>query len=212
MNSSLAPEAANTALLDGSESSQFDLHVRGEIPSCLAGSLIIATSRRHKSRSLFARWHDSQADLLKLDISPGRPGKVRATFLAVDGNWSGGAQSDASPFYVTQPNHGLNSSPTTVWATNLLFGAPLEVDLRSWRPRRVLTYLERSHQAPQISSTSHFARSLDRRYAYFHQSLLQRETEGRFVHATAVTSHRTRYFERRRTHLVHPAPGRRFPA
>ena len=169
------------------ETSRFDLYVRGEIPSSLAGSLIVATSRRHKNRSLFSRWHDSQADLLKLDLFPGKPGRVSATFLAVDQNWPTSNGHEPSPFYATQPNHGLNCSPDTVWATNLLFGAPLEVDLASWRPRRVLRYLEPTSDSPQVTSTSHFAWSLDGRYTYFHQSLLERESEGRHVRAAALT-------------------------
>ncbi len=164
------------------ETSEFDLYVRGEIPSRLAGSLVVATSRRHKDPHLFARWHDSQADLLKLDLFPGRPGKVRATLLSVDPNWPEG-RSRRTPFYATQPNHGLNCSSDTVWATNLLFGVPLEVDLASWKPRRVLRYVEPGDSRPQATTTSHFAWSLDTRYAYFHQSLLQRESEGRPVQA-----------------------------
>jgi hypothetical protein len=171
----------------GIETSEFDLYVRGEIPSCLAGSLIVATSRRHKNRHLFARWQDSQADLLKLDLFPGRPGRVRASFLAVDQNWPNSGDHNPSPFYATQPNHGLNCTPKTVWATNLLFGAPLEIDLESWRPRRVLRCLEPTSESPQVTSTAHFAWSLDGRYAYFHQSLLEREAEGRPVRAAALT-------------------------
>jgi hypothetical protein len=153
----------------------------------MQGSLVIATSRRNKTRSVFARWHDSQADLLKLDLTPGRPGRVRATFMSVDRRWSSGGEREPSPFYETQPNHGLNSSADTVWATNLLFGAPLEIDLASWRPRRVLRLLQPTREKPQVSSTSHFAWSLDRRYAYFHQSLLERETEEGPVRAALLT-------------------------
>lgn len=170
----------------GVETSRFDLHVRGEIPPCLEGSLVIATSRRNKDRRCFSRWHDSQADLLKLDLFPGRPGSVRASFMSVDRRWPQGGDSDP-PFYRTQPNHGLNCSLDTVWATNLLFGAPLEIDVASWRPRRVLDVLERTVDAPQVTSTSHFAWSLDRRYAYFHQSLLERETKECPVRATSLT-------------------------
>lgn len=168
------------------ETSRFDLYVRGEIPSCLAGSLVVATSRRHKNPAFFARWHDSQADLLKLDLYPGRPGRVRATFLAVDPNWPETAPR-RPPFYATQPNHGLNCSPGTLWATNLLFGAPLEVDLASWKPRRVLRYVEPGDSRPQVTTTSHFAWSLDGRYAYFHQSLLELESNGRPVRAADLT-------------------------
>lgn len=167
---------------DAFETAEFELYVRGVIPPGLDGSLVIATSRRHKDRSRFARWHDSQADLLRLDLTPGSPGRVKASFLAVDPNWSIGPGAD-SPFYATQPNHGLNCTPDTVWATNLLFGAPLEIDLQTWRPRRVLRYLEPSDARPQVTSTSHFAWSLDGRRAYFHQSLLERERDGRPVRA-----------------------------
>lgn len=176
-----------SALPVGIEKSTFELYVRGEIPSCMEGSLVIATSRRNKARSFFARWHDSQADLLKLDLKPGRPGAVRATFMSVDRRWTYGGEGDPSPFYETQPNHGLNSSQDTVWATNLLFGAPLEIDLASWMPRRVLRLLQPTPDKPQVTSTSHFAWSLDGRYAYFHQSLLERETEERPVVAAMLT-------------------------
>jgi hypothetical protein len=155
------------------ETSSFDLHVRGGIPKLLTGSLVVATSRRHKDRSIFSRWHDSQSDLLRLDLYPGRPGRVRAHFLAVDPRGEGlltGYQHPA--FYAVQPNHGINIEGTSVWATNLLFGAPVEVDLADWKPRRILRYVQPNDTAPQVSSTSHFAWSLDRRYAYFHQSLL----------------------------------------
>lgn len=164
--------------------SSFDLHVRGEIPASLSGSLVVATSRRHKDRSLFARWHDSQSDLLRLDLYPGRPGRVQAHFLSVDSKGEGlGHVVRRDGFYATQPNHGINARDCTVWATNLLFGAPLEVDLASWTPRRILRYLEPVDGAPQVTSTSHFAWSLDHRYAYFHQSLLARECGTRNVSA-----------------------------
>src|ERR1700726_1765721 len=103
MNTCVEAEVG-AALPVGVESSQFDLHVRGEIPACMEGALVIATSRRNKTRSMFARWHDSQADLLKLEIVPGKPGAVRATFLSVDRRWS--SRSDSRPFYESQPNHG----------------------------------------------------------------------------------------------------------
>jgi hypothetical protein len=160
----------------------------------MQGSLVIATSRRHKTRSFFSRWHDSQADLLKLDLFPGKPGRAQATFMSVDPHWStrsdGTAPSfdgTAPSFYETQPNHGLNCSADTLWATNLLFGAPLEVDLASWRPRRVLRLLQTTPDKPQVTSTSHFAWSLDGRYAYFHQSLLERESREHPVRAAALT-------------------------
>ena len=104
----------------------------------------------------------------------GIPGKVRAHYLGTDPRWPYAAATQPQP-YVSQPNHGLNCCADTLWATNLLFGAPLEVDLRTWRPRRVLRYLEPSDARPQVTSTSHFAWDLDGRHAYFHQSLLARE-------------------------------------
>jgi len=171
----------------GVERSEFDLHVRGEIPKCLAGYLVIATSRRNKTHALFGRWHDSQADLLRIELVPGKPGAACATFLSVDRRWTAKDELEPRVFYETQPNHGLNCSSDTVWATNLLFGAPLEIDLTSWRPRRVLRLLEPTIDSPQTSSTSHFAWSLDGRYAYFHQSLLQRETRALPVRAAALT-------------------------
>jgi len=168
--------------------SSYDFHVRGEIPTLMAGSLVVACSRRHKDHGVFSRWHDSQADLVRIDLSPGKPGRMTATVLSVDPQGVGLRLPDAmgarmletpnaeTPFYETQPNHGINIEGGHVWATNLLFGAPLEVEIRTWQPTRVLRFLNRNEQSPQTSSTSHFAWSLDRRYAYFHQSLL--ETEG----------------------------------
>ena len=171
----------------GVERSQFELHVRGEIPECLAGYLVIATSRRNKTHGFFSRWHDSQADLLRIELLPGKPGAAFATFLSVDQRWTAKDALDPPMFYETQPNHGLNCAGDTVWATNLLFGAPLEVDLPSWRPRRVLRVVDPTTDSPQTSSTSHFAWSLDGRYAYFHQSLLQREAPGQPVRAAMLT-------------------------
>ena len=57
MDTTLSPVAGALSKF-GVESSQFDLHVRGEIPPCMEGSLIVATSRRNKTRSHFARWHE----------------------------------------------------------------------------------------------------------------------------------------------------------
>jgi hypothetical protein len=167
------------------EQQVFPLNVRGEIPSALEGSLVVATSRRHKDQRVFSRWHDSKADLLRLDLHPGRPGRIEARFLSVDPTSPEFTHEPTQwPFYATQPNHGINIEYGTVWATNLLFGAPLEIDLHSWTPRRVLRYVEPRGLAPQLSSTSHFAWSLDRRYAYFHQSLLEREQPNALVRAT----------------------------
>jgi hypothetical protein len=156
------------------DESRFELHMRGCIPAAIEGSLVVATNRRHKTRSVFSRWHDSQAELVRLDVTPGNPGRVRVRLLATDPRWPAAAATQAQ-MYVSQPNHGINCTPDTLWATNLLFGAPLEVDLHTWRPRRVLRFLEPTDAAPQVTSTSHFAWSLDGRHAYFHQSLLTRE-------------------------------------
>ena len=49
---------------------KFDLYVRGSIPKVLDGSLIVAANRRNKDRSAFSRWHDSQADLFRIDLHP----------------------------------------------------------------------------------------------------------------------------------------------
>jgi hypothetical protein len=175
-----------------------DLHVRGEIPDLLDGSLLVACSRRNKDRSFFSRWHDSQADLIRLELTAGKPGKVRAQLLSVDSSGadvglkvkpSRNSQDEFTKRYryATQPNHGLNVAGDTLWATNLLFGAPLEVDLKRWKARRVLRYFEPDEDRPQVSSTSHFAWSLDHRYAYFHQSLLKREMRGEMVKAEALS-------------------------
>jgi hypothetical protein len=165
-----------------------DLYVRGELPNELAGSFVIACSRRHKDRSLFSRWHDSQSDLVRIDITPGRPGRARAKVLAVDSSGvdvsargavrtrqDGRPVRDRPRSYLTQPNHGLNIENGTLWATNLLFGYPLEVDLWKWKPRRLLQLVEPT-AGERATSTSHFAWSLDRRYAYFHESALTDES------------------------------------
>lgn len=178
----------------------FDMHVRGEIPRVLAGSLVVPTNRRNKERSLFARWHDSQADLLRLDLYPGAPGRIRAHVLPVDSSGSGldcgvdhgDSRRPTYPAlepsgYITQPNHGINIAGGTVWATNLLFGAPLEVDLETWQPRRILRYVQLDEVAPRMTGTAHFAWSLDRRYAYFEQSPLQRESPDAPVRAGALS-------------------------
>lgn len=189
----------------GVERSEFELHVRGEIPECMAGYLVIATSRRNKTHGLFGRWHDSQADLLRIELCPGKPGVARATFLSVDRRWTAQGEERPLPFYETQPNHGLNCTRDTVWATNLLFGAPLEVDLESWLPRQVLRVLQPTNESPQLSSTSHFAWSLDGRYAYFHQSLLECESKEHPVLAAALTLVRLDTLtQRRRTWAIIP--------
>ena len=165
-----------------------ELYVRGEIPSQVGGHFIVAMNRRSKDRSKFSRWHDSQADILRLDVSPGRPGRITASILEIDssGRDLGSAflptdyeqhafGRDSSYGYATQPNHGINVADKTIWATNLLFGAPLEIDLNTWRPRRLLRYLAPTWDAPRVSTTAHFAWSRDKTRAYFHQSLLKRE-------------------------------------
>lgn len=184
----------------------FDLYVRGEIPRAFDGSLVVATSRRAKDRTVFSRWHDAQADLMRLDLYPGRPGRICAHVLSVDStaanlcgeffqeskprsslgmnSGSKNDKADYAPNHVTQPNHGVNVAGSTVWVTNLLFGAPLEVDLASWMPRRVLRYVDLNETATRTTSTSHFAWSLDGRYAYFHQSLLEQASRKTLVRAT----------------------------
>jgi hypothetical protein len=155
------------------ETQTFDLYVRGAVPAAMGGSLFVAAARRHKDRSLFSRWHDSQADLIRLDLHPGKPGRIKARILSVDPWKFCGKTKTATPFYPFQPNHGLNIEGDTLWATNLLFGAPLEVDLAKWKPRRSLGVVPLKSDAPQLSSTSHFAFDLDRRFAYFHESALR---------------------------------------
>jgi hypothetical protein len=177
----------------------FDLRVRGSVPPGLAGSLIVPTSRRNKDRAYFSRWHDSQTDLMRLDLTPGNPGRVRAHILEVDPTAADvGADTIASQhlyditgapagsLYITQPNHGINIANQTLWATNLLFGAPLEVDIPSWKATRTLDFLELSCRAPRISGTSHFAWSLDHCRAYFHQSHLEPGADGGPVCATGL--------------------------
>jgi hypothetical protein len=159
-----------------------DLHVRGTVPRTLSGSLLVAANRRHKDHARFSRWHDSQADLIRIDLRPGTRRPVRAHILPVDSSGTDVGTTSAHG-YVTQPNHGLNIGEGRIWATNLLFGVPLEVDLERWRARRALRYLEPSDDCPQLSTTAHFAWSLDRRYAYFHQSLLRCESKQHDVRA-----------------------------
>ena len=155
------------------ETQVFDLYVRGEIPPGLAGFLVVAASRRLKDRSVFSRWHDSQADMIRLTLYPGKPGRVRAHLLSVDPWKFCRISRSSSAFYPFQPNHGINIEGKTLWATNLLFGAPLEVDLPTWKPTRALRFVGVTKDAPQLSSTSHFAFDLDRRFAYFHESSLR---------------------------------------
>src|SRR6267154_1634171 len=98
-----------------------ELYVRGELPREMEGSLVVACNRRHKDRTVFSRWHDSQADLVRIDITPGKPGRARANMLAVDpsgrdvgAKMPGAAKKESQPsgksrpHYLTQPNHGLN--------------------------------------------------------------------------------------------------------
>jgi hypothetical protein len=80
--------------------------------------------------------------------------------------------------YATQPNHGINLAHDRLWATNLLFGAPLEVDIATWQPTRIVRHVEPHPDAPRVSTTAHFAWSTGGARAYFHQSLLRRERNG----------------------------------
>jgi hypothetical protein len=164
----------------------------------MEGSLVVACNRRNKDRTVFSRWHDSQTDLMRIDMTPGKPGRARAKVLAVDptgrdvGAKATAGKSDRrvktaqSAHYLTQPNHGLNIQNGKVWATNLLFGFPLEVDLRTWKPQRLLDCVEPRPDAPRATSTAHFAWSLDRRFAYFHESLLTDESPSRAAGLTLV--------------------------
>ena len=148
------------------------------------------SGRRNKRRHVYSRWHDSQADLIRLTLEPGAPGQVRAEIVEIDplAKNVSGAQTDwwdlsangTDPDfgYVTQPNHGVNAANGRIWITNLLFGAPLELDADTLRPTRVLQPVQVSKDMPRVTSTAHFAFSLDSRYAYFHQSALARERDG----------------------------------
>jgi hypothetical protein len=157
-------EVWNTMLTASIEHRSFDLHVRGEVPSALEGHHVIAASRRNKDRFAFSRWHDSQADLIRFDLHPGKPDRIRVHVVSVDPfSVEFDSRIASRPFYPTQPNHGINIQDGTVRTTNLLFGSPLEVDLVGWQPRGILRYVEPTSAAPQISSTSHFAWTLDRR-------------------------------------------------
>jgi hypothetical protein len=168
---------------------------------------------------VFSRWHDSQADILRLDLRPGSPGRARVSVMQVDpsGRDLGeafdptvyertSAGEDPRYGYATQPNHAVNVAGDTAWGTNLLFGAPFEFDLRSLTPRRLLRHVEPSAECPRVSTTAHFAWSLDRRRAYFHESLVTDHPDGgvAFVALTLteleVESGRTRVWE-----LVPPA-------
>jgi hypothetical protein len=194
----LAPDALAGPTVDA-RCQIAELYVRGELPESLAGHLLVAMSRRNKRRAAFFRWQDSQTDLLRLDLHPGRPSRVTACLLPVDPSGRDVADGfHATEFdeaaygrlaaygYVTQPNHGLNVAAGKVWTTNLLFGAPLQLDVAHWRPERVLRYVEPSADAPRVSSTSHFAWSKDGAYAYFHQSLLLAETPTRPVRSSQL--------------------------
>ncbi len=170
-------------------SEPIDLHVRGRIPDSVAGTLLVPCSRRNKRRDFYSRWHDSQADLIRLTLEPGVPGRVRAEIIAIDPLAKGlmGTQSDwlnlcgngtdAAFGYITQPNHGVNAANGRIWITNLLFGAPLELDAETLKPTRVLQPVQVSKDMPRVTSSAHFAYSLDGRYAYFHQSALARERD-----------------------------------
>src|ERR1700727_4048822 len=123
--------------------SPLELHVRGHIPDLVAGSLLVPCSRRNKRRDTYSRWHDSQADLIRLNLEPGVPGRVTAEIVEIDPlarELPGGQQdwldlstngTDSTFGYVTQPNHGINFASGRIWITNLMFGAPLELDAQT---------------------------------------------------------------------------------
>lgn len=199
MSTIVFAEATDRHLYSRELSQTVELYLRGELPSSLRGRLLVAMSRRDKRQSAFFRWQDSQTDLLRLDLVPGRPSRVIGHVLPIDSSGRDVIESftatdfDRASFgnsaeygYVTQPNHGLNVEGGKVWTTNLLFGAPLQVDIDTWRPERVLRYVEPNANSPRVSSTSHFAWSKDRRYAYFHQSLLMSESAFHPVRSTAL--------------------------
>ena len=168
--------------------SVFDLYVRGSVPKVLEGSLIVATNRRNKDRSVFSRWHDSQADLFRIDLTPGRPGRIRARLLTPDPN--GKDIGIRNPFgYVTQPNHGINIAGDRVWATNLFLARPSKSTSIDGSRAAFCATSRRTPTAPRSDGTAHFAWSLDHRYAYFHQSLLRRSrTNERFARSNCVSS------------------------
>lgn len=197
-----------------------DLHVRGRIPDSVAGMLLVPCSRRNKRRDVYSRWHDSQADLIRLTLEPGAPSRVRAEIVEIDPlaknlsgaqtNWLELCANGTDPAfgYVTQPNHGVNAANGRIWITNLIFGAPLELDADTLSPTRVLQPVQVSKDTPRVTSTAHFAFSLDSRYAYFHQSALARERDGGPVRSGPV--HLTRIDLQTgnlRTWLVKPPAG-----
>jgi hypothetical protein len=165
---------------------RYELFVRGDIPRELDGSLILCSARRSKDHHAFARWHDSPADLIKLDIRPGSPGSVVVEIWPVDraegtftpSAFEQAAARDSRYGYATQPNHGINVGNGVAWGTNLVFGAPLEIDLSTWRPRRLLRWLDPSPSHPRLATTAHFAFTRDGRHAYLQQSLLGDGREG----------------------------------
>ena len=183
-----------------------DLHIRGELPRELEGSFVVACNRRHKDRKIFSRWHDSQTDLVRIDITPGKPGRARAKVLMVDPSGRDvGAKNGLGPaHYLTQPNHGLNVENGNVWATNLLFGFPLEVDLWKWKSRRLLQSVETDAEHPRVTSTSHFAWSLDRKYAYFHESTFKDESPAKAA-GLRIVQLDTRTGSERTWELIPPA-------
>src|SRR5881392_67181 len=61
-----------------------ELFVRGQIPERLHGSVIVATNRRSKNRTQYSRWQDSQADLFKIHLEPGSPGRAVVEIWRVD--------------------------------------------------------------------------------------------------------------------------------
>ena len=107
-----------------------NLHVRGRIPELVAGTLLVPCSRRNKRREVYSRWHDFQADLIRLTLEPGAPGQVKAEIVEIDplakdvsgaqSNWLDLSANGTDPEfgYVTQPNHGVNATNGRIWITN----------------------------------------------------------------------------------------------
>ncbi len=125
----------------------------------------------------FRRWQDSPSDLLRLDLTPGSPTPITAQVLGVAPDETGLETGYDSERYRSQPNHGINVAHRRAWITNLIFGAPLEIDLEHWRPARILEAVETQHPSEQLTTTAHFGWSPNDEFAFFHQARIWAETE-----------------------------------
>jgi len=149
--------------------SEFRLNVRGRIPPGLLGRLIFTCGRRDKRHSQFGRWQDSPADLVIIDVEPG-VSPLRGRVLSPRPEEI--ALNRPHGRYGAQPNHAVNIVGHRAWSTNLHFGAPLGFDIETGDCLGILEVLPVGPEAPQVTSTAHFAFTPDRRYAYFQQGLL----------------------------------------